>query len=371
MTLGILGGGQLGRMLGFAALRMGLGVRFLVNEPADSVACFSDVTVADWNDPAVLRAFADGCDAVTVESEWAPADRLAEAAPDVPVYPSPETLHLVRHKGRQRAAFAHLPQPEHVWARTLEEAVEALDALGPAVAKRLEGSYDGYGNATIQTADDLAAAWARLATNDGLLLEAFVPFQAEIAVIVCQGDGDGVAYPVLTTVQRDHRCHAVYAPSGFSAAVEQRATDLAMACAVAVGVRGLLAVELFVLEDGRVLVNEVAPRPHNSGHLTIEASTTSQFENHARAVLGLPLGDPSLRVASACMVNVLGRTDGPVPSNVLGATDTPAPPTTIAVHLYGKRTSRIGRKMGHVTATSLHPSPPYAAAASAAESIRT
>lgn len=369
MLLGILGGGQLGRMLGFAALRMGLDVRFLVNEPSDSVACFADVRVADWNDPGVLRAFADGCDAVTVESEWAPADLLADAAPGATVHPSPETLHLVRHKGRQREAFAHLPQPDHVWARTLADAEAAVEALGlPLVAKRLEGSYDGYGNATVQSPGELADAWARLATDDGLLLEAFVPFQAEIAAIVCQGNGDGVAYPVLTTVQRDHRCHAVYAPSGFSTDIEQRATDLAMACAVAVGVRGLLAVELFVLEDGRVLVNEVAPRPHNSGHLTIEASYTSQFENHIRAVLGLPLGDPSLRVASACMVNVLGRTNGPVPSNVLAAADGPI--STVAVHLYGKRISRVGRKMGHVTATSMHPSPPYADAADAADGLR-
>ncbi|MBE2186201.1 MAG: 5-(carboxyamino)imidazole ribonucleotide synthase [Rhodothermales bacterium] len=368
MTLGILGGGQLGRMLGFAALRMGLDVRFLVNEPSDSVACFADVTVADWNDPDVLRAFADGCDAVTVESEWAPADRLAEAAPGVAVWPSPETLHLVQNKGRQREAFAHLPQPEYVWARTYDEAEAALETLGlPLVAKRLEGSYDGYGNATVREADALRAAWDALATDDGLLLEAFVPFEAEAAVIVCRGDGDGVVYPMLFTEQRDHRCHAVAVPSGFSASVEQKAREVAMACATALGVRGLLAVELFVTSDGEVLVNEVAPRPHNSGHLTIEACVTSQFENHARAVLGLPLGASDLRVPAAAMVNVFGHTDGPIRLDSLPSALEPLGPT---IHLYGKRTSRPRRKLGHVTATAAAAAEAYATASEAAARLR-
>lgn len=368
MTLGILGGGQLGRMTAYAALRLGLDVRFLVPAPEDPVACFAGVTVGDWTDPDVLRAFAADCDAVTVESEWAPAERLAEAAPGVAVWPSPETLHLVRHKGRQREAFAHLPQPEHVWARTWDEAVAGAEALGfPVVAKRLEGSYDGYGNATAHTDADLVEAWERLAADDGLLLEAFVPFEAELAVIVCQGDGEGVVYPVLRTEQRDHRCHAVAVPSGFDAAVEAQAREVAMACATALGARGLLAVELFVTSDGGVLVNEVAPRPHNSGHLTIEASYTSQFENHARAVLGLPLGETALRVPAACMVNVLGHTDGPA---TLAALPNALLVDETTVHLYGKTQSRPRRKMGHVTATAATVALAYAAASDAAARLR-
>jgi 5-(carboxyamino)imidazole ribonucleotide synthase len=370
MTLGILGGGQLGRMTAFAALRMGLDVRFLVPEPADSVACFAGVTVGDWNDPDVLRRFAEGCDAVTVESEWAPADRLADAAPGVPVWPSPETLRLVRDKAaqRRRLAEAHLPQPPFRVCESEGAFREAAGALGlPVVVKRRRGSYDGYGNATVRQGTELAVAWARLADTDGVLVEAFVPFEAELSVIVARSrDGETVVYPVFYTEQRDHRCHAVVVPSGMPPGVEAEAVRVAVETVEAVGGVGLVAVELFALPDGQVLVNEIAPRPHNTGHLTIEACHTSQFENHARAVLGLPLGRTELRTLAACMVNVLGTTSGPVRLNALpDALTAPG----VAVHLYGKRESRPRRKMGHVTALGADPAEVRARAEEAARRL--
>ena len=351
MTLGILGGGQLGRMTAFAALRLGLDVRFLVPEPADCVACFADVTVADWTDADVLRRFAAACDAVTVESEWAPADRLADAAPATPVWPHPDTLRIVRDKvfQRTRLADARIPQPDWRSCPSPGALRDAVNEVGlPAVVKRRRGSYDGYGNATVRSPDDLPAAWDALADTDGVLVEAFVPFVAEASVIVARRPGgDSVVYPVFYTEQRDHRCHAVVVPSGFAPEVEDEARRVARAAVEAVGGVGLIAVELFVLADGRVLVNEMAPRPHNTGHLTIEACAASQFENHARAVLDLPLGDPSLRTPAACMINVLGQTNGPASVGTLpDALDVPG----VAVHLYGKTQSRAGRKMGHVTA---------------------
>ena len=351
MRLGILGGGQLGRMTAFAALRMGVDVRFLVPEPADSVACFADVTVADWTDADVLRAFAAGCDAVTVESEWAPADLLADAAPGVPVWPSPDTLRLVRDKAVQceALAVAGLPQPSFRVCARESNLADAASALGfPVVVKRRRGSYDGYGNATVREPAALADAWTRLADDDGVLAEAFVPFVAEASVIVARrADGEAVVYPVFYTEQRDHRCHAVTVPSGFSPEIEAEARRVALGAVEAVGGVGLIAVELFALSDGAVLVNEIAPRPHNTGHVTIEACHTSQFENHARAVLGLPLGDPGLRVPAAAMVNVLGTRSGPVSLATLpAALAVPG----VAVHLYGKAESRPRRKMGHVTA---------------------
>lgn len=375
MTLGILGGGQLGRMTALAAIPMGIDVRFLVPEPADSVAPFAGVTVADWTDADVLRGWAADCDAVTVESEWAPADRLAEAVPGLPVHPSPETLRRVRDKAVQREAFAAagLPQPAYRIVRTRSEFDAAVEDLGmPCVAKRLEGSYDGYGNAFVHTVEDVDAAWSVLASDTGLLVEAFVSFETEVAQIVCRGDREAVAYPLLRTEQRDHRCHAVTLPSGLPADVEARAAAVATASADVLGVRGLLAVEMFVLAGGRVLINEVAPRPHNSGHLTIEACATSQFENHVRAVLGLPLGPTTPVAPAGVMVNVLGATSASVAPDApgLGLTGTPDQHDGTHVHLYGKGESRPRRKMGHVTALAATPEAARTAAEAAAARVR-
>ncbi len=187
-------------------------------------------------------------------------------------------------------------------------------------------------------------------------MEAFVPFVAELSVIVARRPGgEAVVYPVLYTEQRDHRCHAVVVPSGMTPEVEAEARRVALGAVEAVGGVGLLAVELFTLGDGRVLVNEIAPRPHNTGHLTIEACATSQFENHARAVLDLPLGRPDLRTPAACMINVLGTSNGPLSSTTLP--DALAVPG-VAVHLYGKAESRPRRKLGHVTALGADPTRP-------------
>ena len=354
--LGILGGGQLCRMTTLAALRMGVRVRILTDVASGPEAPFADVTVTDWTDPAVLRAFADGCTAITVESEWAPVEALARVAPDLVVWPSPKTLLAVRHKGRQREALAAagLPQPPYVRAATLAEADDARSCFGGSVvAKRFEGSYDGYGNATCRTPGDLVAAFERLAAADGILVEAFVPFEAELAVTVARSpNGETVVYPPVRSEHRDHRLHAAHLPAGVSPDIEAEAQRLALAATAALGTVGVATVELFLLgETGcgpRVLVNEVAPRPHNTAHGTIEACETSQFENHVRAVLSLPLGSPALRVAAACTVNVLGCPAGHPDALLADALRIPG----VAVHLYGKTESRPARKMGHVTATA-------------------
>ena len=338
-------------MTALAAARLSVPVRILTDKETGASLPFSDVTVADWTDLEVLRAWAAGCDAVTIESEWAPADRLLEAVPDVALRPSVETLVTVRHKGRQRAAFqaAGLPQPAHVSARTLEDALEAVERFGAVVLKKFEGSYDGYGNATCRTREEVEAAWPGLEADDGLLVEAFVPFQAEAAVTVARrADGQAAVYPVVRSEHRDHRLHAATVPAGFDLEVEERARCVALDTVAALDATGVMTVEVFVTADGNVLVNEVAPRPHNTAHLTIEASHTSQFENHARAVLGLPLGDSGLRVPAACMVNVLGARDGDTAPDLEGALEVAG----AHVHLYGKSDVRARRKMGHVTVTA-------------------
>ena len=352
-TLGILGGGQLGRMMALAAIPMGIRVRFLVPKPAGPAQGLGDITIGDWTDPDVLRTFAEGCTAVTVESEWAPADRLAEVLPEgVGLWPQPRTLALIRDKGVQKTALqeAGLPVPRFARCPTLDDALAAADAFGyPVLLKRFRGSYDGYGNATAETPDNLRTAWPDLADDDGLMVEAFVPFVRELAVLVARRpDGAQVTYPVAYTEQRDHRCHAVEVPAAIEEAVAIEARRVALKAVEVVEGVGITAVELFETAEGNILVNELAPRPHNTGHYSIEGCYTSQFANHVRAVLGLPLGDPSLREDVAVMVNVLGHREG---TTRLDGIDEALEVVGAAVHLYGKPDVRPNRKMGHVTVT--------------------
>jgi len=370
-TLGILGGGQLGKMMAQAALQMGLGARLLAPKDAGPMRGFAGAQIGNWRDPGVLQNFADGCDAVTVESEWAPAAEARDALPQqVDVWPSPHTLRLISHKGRQKAHLreAGLPVPDFCNCETLSGALDAADALGyPVVAKQYEGSYDGYGNATCSGAGDLRAAWDDLAAEsdtggpDGLMIEQFADFERELAVLVARTPGGkSAAYPVVHTEQRDHRCHAVLAPAPDldDDTQRQEAQRVAAEAAAAVEGVGITAVELFEMKssaeggetpDGKLLVNELAPRPHNTGHYTIEACPASQFENHVRAVLGLPLGDPSLRVPRAVMVNVLGEREGTPPR--FGGVREALGVEGARVHVYGKPAVRKNRKLGHVTAT--------------------
>ena len=355
--LGILGGGQLGRMTALAAIRMGVGIRTLSPSPAGPVEGLGEALVGDWTDSDVLRAFAEGCTAITVESEWAPAEKLLPVLPEgVRLFPTPRTLSLIRHKGVQKTTLAQagLPAAAFELCKTTKEARTAAQRLGlPVILKRYEGSYDGYGNATARSLDDIDQHWEALAGDDGLLVEAFVPFKQELSVLVVRSDGgEMVCYPPAYTEQRDHRCHAVVVPASISAKTRERALEVARAAAEAVQSVGVLGVELFETEDGEILLNELAPRPHNTGHYTIEGSHTSQFENHARAVLGWPLGSPELRVPVAVMINILGYRSAPVSASTLPtALDIPG----AAVHLYGKKEARPRRKMGHVTVTGTDP----------------
>ncbi len=351
--LGILGGGQLGRMMALAAIPMGLKVRFLAPKAAGPMQGLGEPFVGDWTDADVLRRFGESCSVLTVESEWAPADAAAAAlGPRVPVWPSPATLHRIRHKGRQKAHLveAGLPVPDFSPCSTLNEAISAADSFGyPVVVKQYERSYDGYGNATVRSDEQLRDAWSDLAADDGLMVEAFVPFEQELSVLVARRPGGEYAiYPVAYTEQRDHRCYAVEVPAVADPASVAEARRIALAAVEAVDGVGLTAVELFHTTDGRVLINELAPRPHNTGHYSIEGSYTSQFENHVRAVLDMPLGVPKLREPVAVMVNVLGRREGT--ANASGLSDALAVPG-VAVHIYGKSEVRTNRKMGHVTVT--------------------
>lgn len=352
--VGILGGGQLAQMLTQAAIS--LGVETVIFERyTDSPA--SRITrheiVGHWEDETVLRSFATLCDVVTLENEFVDAGVLRRLELlGLPVYPTAVTLAAVQDKLIQKRRFeaVGLPVPAYQPAATPDDVLKAAQDYGwPLLIKARREGYDGYGNATLHAPDDILPAWERLTGNGRLLLvEAFVPFTQELAVMVVRGrSGECRAYPVVETVQRNHICHIVRAPAALPPAVATQATDLAQQAVQAVDGVGIFGVELFLLNDGTVLLNEIAPRPHNSGHYTIEACITSQFENHLRAVLGWPLGPVAMRTPAAVMVNLLGQRSGIARPG--GASQALLEPGA-HVHMYNKREVRPGRKMGHITA---------------------
>ncbi len=372
-VVGILGGGQLAKMLAAAARPLGIRVRILAPDRNQVIeGCFDDVTIADWADPEAVTAFAGTVDVLTVENEFVPVEALEAAREDGNrIFPSPETLTLIQDKFIQKETLRkhNLPTAPFRAVESPEEAAAFAEQHGwPLVLKRRHMGYDGKGNATVRAAADLEAAWDRL---DGsiypLYAEAFCPFVAEMAVMITRfPNGDTAAYPVVDTVQRNHICHTVTVPSAAPARCRETAAAFAVRAVEAIDAVGTVGVELFRMDDDSILINELAPRVHNTGHYTIEACACSQFENHIRAILGWPAGATSLRAPGAAMVNLLGDADGSGwPSGMDTAAALPA-----HVHLYGKATSRKGRKMGHVTALGTTPEAALETARRAADAIR-
>lgn len=356
--LGILGGGQLARMTLQAAIPLGIDVAILADAPDSPAGRLTrHEIVGGWGDAAALESFARLSDVVTLENEFVPAEVLEQlASSGMHVRPAATGLRMIQDKLLQKQVLAAhgLPVPHFAAVESADDIRRAAGAWGwPLILKARRNGYDGYGNATLRSSDEIAAAWTRLTSRAGsasgvLLVEQAVPFVRELAVLVARDPhGHSVTYPVVETVQRDHICHLVRAPALIEPAVARRAAEIAQAAVAVVEGVGITAVELFQTADGTVLINELAPRPHNSGHFSIDACHSSQFENHVRAVLGLPLGEPALRVPAAVMVNLLGARDGVCePRGLEQALALP----NVHLHLYGKRDVRRGRKMGHITA---------------------
>ena len=349
--IGIAGAGQLARMTCLAAWPLGLRVAVLgrPDEPAAPMA--AGLVEGDWHDARAVRALGDASGVVTLENEFVDAAALeAVEAAGTPVRPGSAALAVVQDKALQKELLrdAGLPLPPFEILREPGE-IEALgrDLGWPLMLKARRLGYDGYGNATCATPAEAAEALARLDAGDGVLAEAFMAFERELAAMITRAPGGAEAvYPVVETVQRNHVCHEVIAPAPVPRATLELAGRTARAAAEAAGGLGVTGVEMFLLADGAVVVNELAPRPHNSGHYTIEACETSQFENHLRGVLDLALGPVDLRAPAAAMVNLLGSRTGPAEPAI-------APALAVAgahLHLYDKRQVRPGRKMGHVTA---------------------
>lgn len=349
LRVGIVGGGQLARMMIAPAVELGIDVRVLAEEPGMSAAIAATAT-GDYRDLETVRAFARDVDVITFDHEHVPQEVLrALVADGVVVHPGPDALQFAQDKLRMRARLAELGAPQPEWAEVADAAqLQAfLDANGGrAVVKTPRGGYDGKGVRVVSAPDEVAD-WF---DGGALLAEELVDFTRELAQQVARRpSGELVAYPVVETVQRGGVCAEVIAPAPHGAArLTEVAAEIGTAIAEGLGVTGMLAVELFETTDERLLVNELAMRPHNSGHWSQDGAVTGQFEQHLRAVLDLPLGDPSARQPWAVMVNILGGPASDSLESRLPATLEAHP--AVKVHTYGKA-PRPGRKVGHVNAT--------------------
>lgn len=311
--LGIIGGGQLARMTAIAALPLGVEVIVLEKNPHSPAARLSpDCIVGDWSDPKTLMKFAEQCEVITLENEFVDAATLEvlEKAGHK-VFPSAKCIAIVQDKFTQKSALqnAGIAVPKFCAVKSPEEIVAAGNDFGwPVVLKTRRNGYDGKGNFTLKSPEDISAGWQALdGDKNELMVEAWFPFVKELAVIVTRGcNGATAVYPAVETVQRNHVCHVVKAPAQISNELAKRAAALAKRAVEAVGGIGSFGVEMFLSATGDLVINELAPRVHNSGHYTIEACDCSQFENHIRAVLSWPLGNPLMVAPAAVMVNLLG-----------------------------------------------------------------
>ncbi|RPD52852.1 Phosphoribosylaminoimidazole carboxylase [Lentinus tigrinus ALCF2SS1-7] len=360
-VVGILGGGQLGRMLAASAALLNIDVVVLDvgdSGPAKQVVAPRAPQLAhidgSFADPVKIRELASRVDVLTVEIEHVDVGVLEEVESKVPlgVHPSPFTIKTIQDKFVQKEHLrkSGCPVSDFLQVESTEESVRAAAGkLGlPLMLKSRTLAYDGRGNFAIR---DLAQAQEAIAAlgNRPLYAEKWVPFVKEIAVMVVRSrSGDVVSYPVVETVHKDNICHLVFAPlRSRDPSIATRAREVAENAVKTLQGAGVFGVEMFLMADGTVYINEIAPRPHNSGHYTIEACETSQYENHLRAILSLPLGSTALKVPSACMLNILGAS-----SNISEITSFSEFALTVPgarVHLYGKSDCRKGRKMGHIT----------------------
>lgn len=345
----MVGGGQLARMTHEAGIPLGIRFKLLSDTPQDSAAqVVSDVVVGDYRDLDTLREFARGCDVITFDHEHVPTEHLrALEADGIPVRPGPDALVHAQDKGVMRAKLdaIGIPCPRHRIVADAEDVVRfAAEGDGfPVVLKTVRGGYDGKGVWVVETAEEATDPFR---AGVPVLAEEKVDYVRELAAnVVRSPHGQAVAYPVVESQQVNGVCDTVIAPApDLEESLALRAEEMALRIAKELGVVGHLAVELFQTRDGRILVNELAMRPHNSGHWTQDGAITSQFANHVRAVLDLPLGDPRPRAKWTVMVNVLG---GDYPDMYSAYLHCMARDPKLKIHMYGKDV-KPGRKVGHV-----------------------
>ncbi len=348
-TVGIVGGGQLGRMAAIAAIRLGLKVLVLDPDPNCPAAACAEIEVANYSDCDTIRKMSEKCRVLTIEFENLSASALRSSV--CPVMPSPEVLEICQARDQEKSFLQSngfpVPPFRILNSRTDDSELEnAVSIVGfPGVVKTLRMGYDGKGQRKVTSITDIKAALEAFSSE--VIFEAFVPFTRELSVIVARNSiGDSRCFPVVENRHVNHILDLTIAPAPDNQRISKQAHELAIGIAEKLQLIGLLCVELFETTDGQLLINELAPRPHNSGHWTIEGASISQYEQLWRAIGSLPLGNPSIIAGEAAMVNLLGdlwRNGEPNWSSVLSCPG-------VNLHLYGKSEARPGRKMGHLTA---------------------
>lgn len=357
-TLGVVGGGQLGRMFAIRAREMGYRVIVLEPEPASPAGAVADDQIeARYDDPHALATLAERCAAVTVEFENVPAAALESLAQHVPTRPAAAAVAVAQDRIReksflQRHGFGTAPFAAIRAEADLAPAFEAVGA--PALLKTSRLGYDGKGQAGVDSLAALTESWARFGRVE-CVLERRLALELELSVVLARGaDGEIRAFPAGENVHRKGILDTTTVPARVPAELRHEAERIACGVAEALDYVGVLGVELFVADGGRLFVNEIAPRPHNSGHYTLDACVTDQFEQQVRALCGLPLGDPSLHTP-VCMINILGDAwSAPAPR-----WDTALALPGVKLHLYGKAVPRPGRKMGHLNCLAATPDEAY------------
>jgi len=357
VTVGVVGGGQLGRMLGEAAGP--LGIELVVSDPTPECPAspvVRDQIAGDFDDEATLAELAERADVLTFEIELADPDVLeaVSAETGTPVHPAPETLRLIQDKLVQKRELeaAGIPVPEFRAVETVAQLRAALEEFGyPAMLKAREGGYDGRGNILIESEEEVEDAFE--AIDGPAMVEEFVDYDRELAVIGCKGDGEIDTFPVTETIHEAEILRETVSPPRTDEAVLERAASVVEDILGEMTGRGVYGIELFETADGAILLNEIAPRPHNSGHWTIEGCHTSQFEQHLRAVTGLPLGTTERREPTA-LANILGDVEKRRSASLHGVEDA-LRTDTISLHWYGKREVYNLRKMGHITTVGESP----------------
>lgn len=352
--IGIIGGGQLGKMIAHEARRMSFKV--IVLDPTDgcpAAKIADEQIVADFKDEAAIMSLADRCDVLTYEIELANSTALKQLEErNYPVRPAPETLRVIQNKYRQKSFLKKngISVAEFELVKSEEHLQELCKKFGlPAMLKATEDSYDGRGNYVIKSNADIEKAYAYFAGRE-MMLEKFVPFAKEVSIMVARNpSGQIESFPVVENVHKDSILDTTVAPAKVSAKVEERAKKMAKRTMEVLHGAGIFGIEMFVTKKGEVMINEIAPRVHNSGHYTNEACSVSQFEQHLRAVLDLPLAKPEL-LSPAAMINILGPEGLEGPYAVAGLQEMMKVPSA-ALYIYGKKVSKPRRKMGHITAT--------------------
>lgn len=353
--VGFLGGGQLARMSAYQAYRFGIKTAVYRNstqeEPMDFITPF--VTSGSFDDEEKLIEFAKSCDVITLENEFLDSSLLKRVRDisGTPMFPSPETFEKIENKWVEKQTF----QKSGITVAPFKKitSIEELHSFGtqygwPFVLKSSKGGYDGYGNVTAKDLESAIEGFRKLGGESGreILAEAFVPFVKELAVMVARSESEVIAYPCVESIQKGHICKTIIAPAQISVELQEKTQQLAIEAANLIDGIGVFGFEFFLTADNQILLNETAPRPHNSGHYSIEACITSQFENHIRAICNMPLGSTQMRKSVAVMENILGTFNRDAMAENVSST---LSIQDAHLHLYGKLVSKPGRKMGHVT----------------------